>query len=899
MWERRPPGDVALRVLEALFEDRGASRAALVDRSESRGEGSPATGTRPRAGDRGDGSRTVELTAFQEEGARRVREILARRGGAILADAVGLGKTYIAVDILEERIRWAHDAVVIVPASVRRSWRPLLRRLDRAVSGAGATPGRARDRRSRLVSHAQLSRGVGIRPADGPRLIVVDEAHRFRNPTTRRYRGLARLVHGPEAGRRPVELLLVTATPVNNSVLDLYHLLRLFLRDDALSDVGVPSLLAAFRPDAGAPAVRFAGDVSRGDEAPPRYDAARVRAVTRAVQVRRTRGMVEARFGGIVGSGDPVGFPRRAPPSFERYMDPRLGEAVECIEALELRVYETAGPLVRLGLLKRMDSSAAAFVASVARLQAALDAVADAAEGGRLLRPDGRPHAGDADPLQLFLLDVVAEAAPPDVDLAALAASCRRDLLVLQGLAGRAPADAKSVALRRLLERLRGEKVVVFTEYRDTAEDLARRLAGRFRVGRVDGSGAWLGRRRAGRRAVVDRFAPAANGRPSPPDRERVDVLISTDVLSEGLNLQDARHVVSYDLPWNPVRLLQRVGRVDRLGSPHAVVYPHLFVPADGLDAVLGLTRRLRTKLDGIAVAVGGSSTEELLAGLQAGRPGAVAAVLDRVAEREAVDPWEQLRTLWLGIRGSGTWPQPNRPWIGVVEVPASHPASAAQAVVLAAGHGPRLVEVAASGRTRRPGPATVAAVRAALGDGTGQSGANEENAHGSAAAENMVPRATEAVSPHLRQRTRMAMRTALEHLRAAAAAARAPKPLRATGPEARLTRRLREGLARAGSGLDPGTLHRAETLLRVLGAPLPPAASAAIVALLERTEDAAPTGRLIRDALRALRDHGVPGPEGAEPLPPGAPGCRPSGAVGSGFEPRIEAVLLIVMPPT
>ena len=108
--------------------------------------------------------------------------------------------------------------------------------------------------------------------------------------------------------------------------------------------------------------------------------------------------------------------------------------------------------------------------------------------------------------------------------------------------------DPKQAALIALLDRARDEKIVVFTEYRDTAEALWRALAARRRVGRVDGAGAWLGLRPSGRRLVVERFAPLANGSPPAPELERVDVLIATDVLAEGVNLQDARLVISYDL---------------------------------------------------------------------------------------------------------------------------------------------------------------------------------------------------------------------------------------------------------------------------------------------------------------------------------------------------------------
>jgi hypothetical protein len=104
---------------------------------------------------------------------------------------------------------------------------------------------------------------------------------------------------------------------------------------------------------------------------------------------------------------------------------------------------------------------------------------------------------------------------------------------------------------------------------------------------------------------VIERFAPRSNGLPPPPARERVDTLIATDVLSEGLNLQDASTVVSYDLPWNPVRLMQRIGRIDRLGAVHDVVQLHHFLPARHLDRLLGLMARLHTKVSTIEKALG------------------------------------------------------------------------------------------------------------------------------------------------------------------------------------------------------------------------------------------------------------------------------------------------------
>jgi len=96
---------------------------------------------------------------------------------------------------------------------------------------------------------------------------------------------------------------------------------------------------------------------------------------------------------------------------------------------------------------------------------------------------------------------------------------------------------------------------------------------------------------------VLRAFAPVAQGAPPPPPTLTTDLLIATDLLSEGLNLQDAERVVHYDVPWSPARLAQRVGRVDRLGSPHAGIASVTFLPPEPLAAALALEERLAAKV--------------------------------------------------------------------------------------------------------------------------------------------------------------------------------------------------------------------------------------------------------------------------------------------------------------
>ena len=107
------------------------------------------------------------------------------------------------------------------------------------------------------------------------------------------------------------------------------------------------------------------------------------------------------------------------------------------------------------------------------------------------------------------------------------------------------------------------------------------------------------------RRDRVVRFAPLANGRASLPWDQQVDLLISTDALSEGQNLQDGEAIINYDLHWNPVRMVQRAGRLDRLGSPHQTIHIYNFFPEEELDQLLGLMDRLHRKLEAINRTVG------------------------------------------------------------------------------------------------------------------------------------------------------------------------------------------------------------------------------------------------------------------------------------------------------
>ncbi|MGE5801794.1 MAG: helicase-related protein, partial [Gemmatimonadota bacterium] len=531
------------------------------------------------------------LAPHQIPAAERLTSILARHGGALLADAVGLGKSYVALAVALAR---REPFVLVVPAVLVPQWRDLLSRF-----GQHEVP---------IITHESLSKHPyhPLPPHTAPyRLFVVDEAHRFRNPETNRYRALAQMVVGSR-------VLLVTATPIHNQVGDLLHLLRLFLRDHALAALGVPSLRTAARCES---------------------DMSLAQAAVARLIVARSREHVQSGY-----AGGPVAmvFPRTTTETLRAGPAPDALLAELTAGVSQLRSGGSAGPLLRLMLLRRLSSSLPAFQAALLRHEAYLDLADRAAGEGRALSPHEFqrcfPRAAESDiQLVLFplLLDLPSGGTEPlGADRAIIARL--RDVV-----ARAATADPKAEALQRLLATHPG-KTIVFTDAQPTARYLLRRLRHR-RVAAVFGHVGRFASGDAARRDVLRAFAPRAQGSAAPSAALETDVLVATDLLSEGLNLQDAERVVHYDLPWSPARLAQRVGRIDRLGSTHQSISTVTFLPPTSLARALEMEERLATKANAqhVAGTAGQLDWCDRLAGLAGrtvARDGAYAAVGGDVA---------------------------------------------------------------------------------------------------------------------------------------------------------------------------------------------------------------------------------------------------------------------------
>lgn len=594
-----------------------------------------------------------QLTHFQLDGADRAEQILERWGGVLIADGVGLGKTFVAGELLrraEEERR--QRTLVVAPRAVLDSWEKFRRN---------------QNYRFDLISFDQLVDWEGsadsnrvLRDRNRYSMVVVDEAHAFRNDNTLRSEALHQLL----AGRPRKQLVLLTATPVNNRLRDLEQLLSFFVPTrSAFVEQGIPNTSEFFRalekqnPDSLSPEALF-----------PILDE---------VAVRRTRAFVRKFYPNdtitVDGQQVPVSFPDAQvnplvyelnAPEFFAQLDHAVSCSIDCDNPAHSCLWPTftmarytpsrfalstvgrdrllqegniAGLLLS-GLLKRFESSIVAFAHTCHNMAETHRAFLSALDAGRVLA------GGDLNRFRHVIDQLLDEGADPagylgddqgepvdGYDVAALreAVAADRELLERFAVWAGELKEARDSKVERLLERLHEidalandddeRKVLVFSAFSDTVDYLFDAISNHQcetgcpyqggRVAAVSGSD--------NRETIADatgKFAPISTERVerSCTDRQlrrgEVDLLIATDVLAEGVNLQQARHLINIDLPWNPMRIVQRHGRVSRIGSPHRTVILDCFFPDADLEALLSLEDRLRRK---IAQANAGVGVEE------------------------------------------------------------------------------------------------------------------------------------------------------------------------------------------------------------------------------------------------------------------------------------------------
>lgn len=606
-----------------------------------------------------------KLYRFQRDGVIGAIDKLNRFGGCIIADSVGLGKTFEALAIIKYHELRNDRVLVLCPKRLRDNW----------------TLYKANDRRNVLaadrlnydvLNHTDLSRGDGLSGDidlahvnwGNYDLVVIDESHNFRNKKTprvgseTRYDQLMRKIVKEGVKTR---VLMLSATPVNNRLADLRNQIAFATEGDdtALVGHGISSIDSTTRL-AQKQFNRWL-DLDDAERTPSRlvemlgFDYF---TLLDLLTIARSRKHIEKYYG----TAETGRFPDRLKPINIKADVDRAGQFRSIrdinleIRRLNLASYaplryvlpgkqaaydqkystqirggegffrqadreESLIHLLRVNVLKRMESAVSSFALTVRRQLRDVEAT--------LARIDS--HAEDMEEIDIEDIDLEDPAFESllvgrkvkvllkDVDLIRWRQDLIEDrnrLATLYAAAAQVDAtrDAKLAALREVIEHKctnpinpGNQKIIVFTAFADTARYLYDQLApwAKVRLGidsaLVTGTGqnqTTLPRLRKDLASILTTFSPRSKERPAELATEGdLDLLIATDCISEGQNLQDCDWLINYDIHWNPVRIIQRFGRIDRIGSPNERIQLVNFWPNIELEEYINLEQRVSGRM--------------------------------------------------------------------------------------------------------------------------------------------------------------------------------------------------------------------------------------------------------------------------------------------------------------
>lgn len=642
------------------------------------------------------------LYEFQKKGVLSLIRMLQKYNGAILADAVGLGKTWSALAVIKFFQR-DHEIVFLCPKKLEHNWLRYKKKQDSrfekdefefAIRFHTDLHG---DRLEKYTDQADK-----YFTNSKKKLFVIDESHNLRNDKSNRYKFLEQILKENE----DVKVLLLSATPINNSLNDIRNQFKLMVQGDVggyEETLGIRNLDYTFRT-----AQKVFNEWR--EEPNPRISdfikklPANFFTLTDSLIVARTRKMIEGQQTGLT-------FPVKTKPvnlfvtpsqlgnfeSFEELFDhfPPMLSGYQPSFYLEEEDEEEKDVLhderqrdrflvkmMYILMVKRLESSWCSFYSTVEKIkdhhQNALDKIKAYQEGKTNSKlNDKDENLFDDDDLQddyeELTLGKKRKVNLSDIDSAGnleyFKKDLKKDLNALDNLfinlqkfeikiekeiirpVNLTSSDDKLQTLISEINKKRasGEnsgnaKVVIFTVYRDTAQYLFTQLKSRGfdKLAMVSGSGSQTSDSNEETKnfePILERFAPytklfmekewdyhsdkkgldayhdwiswVAQNHPKTYAKiqQPIDILIATDALSEGQNLQDADMVINYDIHWNPVRIIQRLGRIDRLGSPNKKIFGINFWPSNNINSYLNLQGRIEQRM--AAMKLAGAEVDE------------------------------------------------------------------------------------------------------------------------------------------------------------------------------------------------------------------------------------------------------------------------------------------------
>ena len=598
---------------------------------------------------------------YQRDAVIQGYDIMLRHGGCFIADVVGLGKTVIAAMIAQRFIAQNGDnsrVLVIFPPAVRGNWEDTFR--DFGI----------KNKYSRFVSNGSLDKVIDGDGYDEPPyydLIIVDEAHNFRHDTTGSYDLLQRITKSPRANKGSIsggkKVLLLSATPLNNTPEDIKNQLLLFQDTARCTLDGVSNIADTFAPWI----KEYNMLMSQRRNLTPEALTNRIddinhqlrQTVLEKVMVRRTRSNIqhEPRYAGE------ITFPELLDPEDRTYqmspdvlmlfvdtykklidtptanlkeVNPEMFDgsglcyaryrAVEYCPKYNVssgqkakQLADSLASIYRTHMVKRLESSFDAFKKSLHTLLDATNGMIKMfAEDKVIIAPDLNVKKLQADGMELDEIIELAMGKGYDQEqivfhtgdfLLDFLPMLEYDAKLLKGLCKRWDAIDADPKLDLFIEMLQGElfntkrnpsgKLVVFSESVDTVNYLTKQL--KSRLHRDDIISVCARDRNRKRDDIQANFD--ANYKKE--KRDDYNIIITSDVLAEGINLHRANVIVNYDSPWNATRLMQRIGRVNRIGSTAKSIHNYMFYPSDPGDSIISLKKNSLIKLQSFHSALG------------------------------------------------------------------------------------------------------------------------------------------------------------------------------------------------------------------------------------------------------------------------------------------------------
>lgn len=561
---------------------------------------------------------------YQKQAVINAKKILEKYGGVFISDVVGLGKTYITA-LLASQLDGR--TLVIAPPAL----------IDKTNPGSWVNVFSDFRLHADFVSIGKLDDALEKTEQREYKNVIIDEAHRFRNDDTKSYDKLSRICRGKR-------IILVSATPYNNRPNDILSLIKLFQNPSRSNIPGVPNLEKFFNDlDDKLKTVDRQKEPNRYLEL-TREIAKEIREkVLKYIMIRRTRSEIEKYFAedlrrnntkfSEVNKPNPLFYQFNEKEdeifmrtielltqnlTYARYMP--LLYLKNSIDNFKEQSQRNMGTFMKVLLVKRLESSIYAFKKSLERFIDSYEKFIKAYENGKvyiskdysnkifeLLEEDN-----DEEIQRLIEEGKVEEYESADfrenfgVDL-------RHDFNVLKEIKAMWESIERDPKLETLLKNLsentilKDKKIIIFTESKETAEYLGENINKHFGKEKAlvfHGSSS-----ESIRDKIIENFDARARHQ-----KDDYQILIATEVLAEGVNLHRANVVLNYDIPWNPTRLMQRVGRVNRIDTPHNEIHIFNFFPTKQADNEIELTNIARSKVEAFLTMLGGDSailTEE------------------------------------------------------------------------------------------------------------------------------------------------------------------------------------------------------------------------------------------------------------------------------------------------